>query len=97
MQLLVAREALRIAKELSQRKDSELGTTTGLPSEKKVNAAVEQLEKVLQLADAAGARIKLVEVAGGDLKRVKNMMGNRGDVAAGCGAVREEAGLGFRN
>lgn len=58
---------------------------------------MEQLAVVLNMAQATDTRLGLAEVAGQHLKRVKEVMGDRGDVAALYGATREEAGLDFQN
>ena len=51
----------------------------------------------LDLAKAAGARMKDVEVADSHLADVQKKMGSKGDIAGIYGAVRQESGLSFEN
>jgi 3-hydroxyisobutyrate dehydrogenase-like beta-hydroxyacid dehydrogenase len=62
-----------------------------------VDLARKDVAHALNLAKAAGSRLKDVEVADSHLAEVKEHMGARGDIASIYGAVRKEAGLNFEN
>jgi len=51
----------------------------------------------MDLAESAGTRMKVTEVADAHLKVVKEEVGAKGDIAAIYGAVRKEGGLKFDN
>ena len=51
----------------------------------------------MELAEAAGMRLKDIEVADSHLVEVKKHMGPQGDIAGIYGAVRQEGGLKFEN
>jgi 3-hydroxyisobutyrate dehydrogenase-like beta-hydroxyacid dehydrogenase len=50
-----------------------------------------------KLAEEAGTRLKIAEVADSHLAKVKEHSGPKGDIAGIYGAVRQEAGLKFEN
>ncbi|MCJ1410970.1 hypothetical protein MMC19_005058 [Ptychographa xylographoides] len=62
-----------------------------------VDLARKDAKHALSLAKAAGVRMRDVEVADGHLADVQKEMGSKGDIAGIYGAVRQEAGLEFRN
>ncbi|PQE15469.1 hypothetical protein CJF31_00009008 [Rutstroemia sp. NJR-2017a BVV2] len=62
-----------------------------------VDLARKDARHAMALAEAAGTRLKDVEVADAHLAQVKEHKGAAGDIAAIYGAVRKEAGLKFEN
>lgn len=62
-----------------------------------VNLARKDAKHALNLAAAAGTKMKDVEVADAHLAAVQKHMGSKGDIAGIYGAVRQEAGLQFEN
>ncbi|KAF2403325.1 6-phosphogluconate dehydrogenase [Trichodelitschia bisporula] len=62
-----------------------------------VDVARKDAGHALALAEGAGARLPVVELAEGHLRAVKEYMGERGDIAGIYGALRQEAGLKFEN
>ena len=62
-----------------------------------VDLARKDAKHAMSLASAAGVRMKDVEVADGHLADVQKVMGARGDIAGIYGAVRQEAGLDYKN
>ena len=58
-------------------------------------AAAEQVAVIQELAREKDVKVGMVEVASEHLKRVNEVMGEKGDIAAIYGATREEAGLSF--
>ncbi|MCJ1253796.1 hypothetical protein MMC24_001610 [Lignoscripta atroalba] len=60
-----------------------------------VNLARKDARHALNLAKAAGTRMKDVEVADEHLAAVQQHMGSKGDIAGIYGAVRQESGLKF--
>lgn len=62
-----------------------------------VDLARKDAGHAMKLAEGAGTRMKIVEVADGHLELVKGYKGESGDIAAIYGAVRQEAGLEFEN
>jgi len=63
-----------------------------------VDLARKDAGHALKLAKAAGGvRLGALEVADKHLERVKEVLGNRGDLPSIYGAVREEGGLPFQN
>jgi 3-hydroxyisobutyrate dehydrogenase-like beta-hydroxyacid dehydrogenase len=62
-----------------------------------VDLARKDAKHAMELARAAGTRLRDVEVADEHLAQVKEHMGEGGDIAAIYGAVRKEGGLNFEN
>jgi 3-hydroxyisobutyrate dehydrogenase-like beta-hydroxyacid dehydrogenase len=62
-----------------------------------VDLARKDAGHAMKLAEAAGTRLKAVEVADQHLAGVKKARGEKGDIAGIYGAIREEAGLPFEN
>ncbi|KAK4696868.1 hypothetical protein P7C71_g1113, partial [Lecanoromycetidae sp. Uapishka_2] len=62
-----------------------------------VDLARKDAKHALNLAAAAGTKMKDVEVADAHLAAVQKHMGSKGDIAGIYGAVRQEAGLQFEN
>ncbi|PYH66559.1 NAD(P)-dependent oxidoreductase [Aspergillus vadensis CBS 113365] len=62
-----------------------------------VDLARKDARHAMDLAGKVGARMKGVELADDYMAKVKEHMGERGDVAGMYGAVRQEAGLEFEN
>lgn len=62
-----------------------------------VDLARKDARHAMDLAKAAGTRLENVETADRHLVKVKENRGDKGDIAAIYGAVREEAGLPFEN
>lgn len=62
-----------------------------------VDLARKDARHALALAKEHGTSLKDVEVADAHLVRVKEKMGERGDIGSIYGAVREEGGLKFEN
>jgi 3-hydroxyisobutyrate dehydrogenase-like beta-hydroxyacid dehydrogenase len=62
-----------------------------------VDLARKDARHAMDLAKAAGTRLKDVEVADAHLAQVKEHRGEKGDIASIYGAVRQEAGLKFEN
>ena len=62
-----------------------------------VDLARKDAKHALDLAQAAGTKMKDVEVADQHLAEVRKHMGSKGDIAGIYGAVRQEAGLKFEN
>ena len=62
-----------------------------------VDLARKDARHAMALAKDAGTQLKDVEVADAHLVKVKEHMGERGDIASIYGAVRKEAGLTFEN
>ncbi|KAE8444007.1 hypothetical protein EG329_001136 [Mollisiaceae sp. DMI_Dod_QoI] len=62
-----------------------------------VDLARKDARHAMALAKAAGTRLKDIEVADTHLEEVKKHQGEKGDIAAIYGAVRQEAGLKFEN
>ncbi|EHL01616.1 putative Uncharacterized oxidoreductase yfjR [Glarea lozoyensis 74030] len=62
-----------------------------------VDLARKDAGHALDLAKSAGTSMKAVEVGDGHLKVVKELRGEKGDIAGIYGAVRHEAELGFEN
>ena len=62
-----------------------------------VDLARKDARHAMALAKATGTRMKGVEVADAHLEQVKQHAGEKGDIAAIYGAVRQEAGLKFEN
>jgi len=60
-----------------------------------VDLARKDARHALSLAEAAGTKMKDVEVADSHLAAVQKHMGSRGDITGIYGAVRQEAGLKF--
>ena len=60
-----------------------------------VDLARKDARHALSLAEAAGAKMKDIEVVDAHLAAVQKHMGARGDIAGIYGAVRQEAGLKF--
>lgn len=62
-----------------------------------VELARKDARHALSLAEAAGTRMKALEVADAHLEVVQRHCGKKGDIAGIYGAVRQEAGLRFEN
>ncbi|KAI9756649.1 MAG: hypothetical protein M4579_003738 [Chaenotheca gracillima] len=62
-----------------------------------VDLARKDAKHAMDIAKAAGARLKAVEVADQHLSEVKRAKGSKGDIAGIYGAVRQESGLRFEN
>ncbi|KAK3688482.1 NAD binding domain of 6-phosphogluconate dehydrogenase-domain-containing protein [Podospora appendiculata] len=62
-----------------------------------VDLARKDAGHAMALAQAAGTRLPMIEVADAHLVKVKEIRGELGDIAAIYGAVRVEAGLKFEN
>lgn len=62
-----------------------------------VDLARKDARHAMSLAKAAGTRLKNAEVADDHLAMVKAHKGDKGDIAAIYGAVRQEGGLNFEN
>lgn len=62
-----------------------------------VDLARKDAKHALSLAKAAGTRMKIVEIGDDHLVTVKEHKGEKGDISAIYGAVRQEAGLKFEN
>ncbi|PGH10979.1 hypothetical protein AJ79_05130 [Helicocarpus griseus UAMH5409] len=62
-----------------------------------VDLARKDARHAMDMASAVGVRMKGVEVGDEYLQAVKRHQGEKGDIAAVYGAVREEAGLKFEN
>ena len=62
-----------------------------------VDLARKDARHALNLAAAAGTKMKDVEIADEHLAAVQKHMGSKGDIAGIYGAVRQEAGLKFEN
>ncbi|EAW18729.1 NAD(P)-dependent oxidoreductase [Aspergillus fischeri NRRL 181] len=62
-----------------------------------VDLARKDLRHAASLAEAAGMRLRSVEVTDAYLQEVKAEKGEKGDIAAVYGAIRKESGLPFEN
>ena len=62
-----------------------------------VDLARKDAGHAMELAENAGTRMKIAEVADEHLKMVKESEGAKGDIAGIYGAVRKEGGLPFAN
>jgi len=62
-----------------------------------VDLARKDARHAMDLAKSSGTRLKAVEVADAHLVQVKEHKGEKGDIAAIYGAVRQEAGLPYEN
>jgi 3-hydroxyisobutyrate dehydrogenase-like beta-hydroxyacid dehydrogenase len=62
-----------------------------------VDLARKDARHAMDLAKTAGTRLENVETADRHLVKVKERSGEKGDMAAIYGVVREEAGLPFEN
>ncbi|KAJ5112872.1 NAD(P)-binding protein [Penicillium angulare] len=62
-----------------------------------VDLARKDARHAMNLAQTSGTTMKGVELVDGYMEKVKNYMGDRGDVASIYGAVRQDAGLKFEN
>ncbi len=62
-----------------------------------VDLAIKDAGHAKSVADKSGSSVKMLELAQGRLKRVKEELGERGDIPSIYGVVREESGLEFKN
>lgn len=62
-----------------------------------VDLARKDARHARDLADRSGSSVKMLKLAQGRLDRVKEELGDRGDIPSVYGVVRKESGLEFKN